>query len=116
MEYEAFIKAIQNAGVAIDDGFLRVEWTVGGVRGKDCYGSDSVNRDVEQEPEFDALDMALLATCPAMGILHYKAILRELVNLSYKQRDDYYGNFEDIAYKKISLRELHAWLKERSII
>lgn len=112
MTYEKFIELITAAGVEDDDGFLSAWWIVGGMEGGDCWGADPFPTAAESEPEFHELDKALLAVAPNLSMLQYKAILRDLVHRTFRQIDEYYGNFENRAYKKVSLRELHAWLEK----
>lgn len=117
MTYDAFIERLKSGGIEIPaNSCLECYWVVGGDKGGDCYGHDYGPQDVEEEPEFHALDEVLSVVCPSITYLQYKDLERNLSRRRYTQQDGYYGAFEDRAAKSILLRELHAWLEEKRLL
>lgn len=116
MTYEEFRETLRRDDIDPSGGKLYAEWTTGGQKGHDYTGHDYGDYDEEQEPPFHALDKALLLVVPSLPILLYKAIERELVHYGCTQRDSYYGQHEELAYKQVSLIELHAWLTEKGLL
>lgn len=98
----------------IRDGKIEIEWTTGGRTGGSCW--DTGDRDPhyaiegEPEPEFEDLDRLLEALTPNMTFLQYKKIRRDMVVVNSRSRNDYYGNYTNMATKTVDLRQLYTYL------
>jgi hypothetical protein len=89
---------------------IHIDWTIGGYAGGSCWGDKPYPREVEKEPEFEALDMVLELFCPNITLFQYKKLIKELVHYSKSYCPDYYGNNLEEAHKTVGLKELYDYI------
>jgi len=95
---------------------IAVEWTVGGQSGGSCWDDGEATHyaiDTEPEPEFDDLDKLLEQIFPAISYLQYKVLNRELVVVTEKHENDYYGNYTNYQRKTVDLGDLYDYLEKK---
>ncbi len=95
---------------------LSVTWTVGGVTGNSCWGSDPRPVSGEPEPDFEELDCLLEALCPEIRYLQYKKLVQSVVQTRDHANPDYYGNYTDLRTKFVSLTEVCRYLESRGLV
>jgi hypothetical protein len=84
---------------------------IGGMSGGSCWGSRAESYTLERGPcELLLLDALLEQVAPSMSFLHYRALLREVQQGTYTQRE-YYGNRTDYAYVYLPLSTIAARLE-----
>jgi len=89
-------------------------WTTGGMTGGTCWSSEHYPIEAEPECELEELDKILEFLCPGITYLQYKKIER-LITITFKNDgSDYYGNWTEYKYKRISLTVLYRALQEIS--
>jgi hypothetical protein len=118
MLFEEFLEKVEPilGKWTVERGEIRIEWTVGGVTGGSCWGTEHIPRNAEPEPEFKDLDKILEQLCPDISFLQYKRLCREVIEIGEDTRNDYYGNYRDEAYKKVSLCRLWRVLSEQDLV
>jgi len=89
-------------------------WTIGGVTGNSCWGTEARPRNGEPEPDFVVLEKILSKVCKDISFLEYKALLRNVdMREDYGQDDaDYYGNYSEQCIKAINVKKLYDCLRE----
>lgn len=114
MRYHEFLTELRQGGIDIGDKeTLEVEWSTGGLTGGG-YRADVEPYPYESEPEpnFDALDKVLELVAPGITFLQYKRLAASVVHYVHETHAEYYGNRRDVAYKRVLLKELFAWLTD----
>jgi hypothetical protein len=85
---------------------------VGGMSGGNCWDGEARSYTLERGPcELLLLDALLEQVAPSMSFLHYRALLREVQDGTYTQRE-YYGNRTEYAYTYIPLSTVATRLTE----
>lgn len=101
---------------AIKDGIISVDWTIGGVTGGDCWGSDAdIPRTADPEPEFEDLDKILAEVCPNISFLQYKRLCQAIIKTKDWTEAGYYGNYYEKRIKSFSIAELEEYLKDNNL-
>lgn len=101
---------------AIKDGIISVDWTIGGITGGDCWGSDAdIPRTADPEPEFEDLDKILAEVCPNISFLQYKRLCQAIIKTKDWTEAGYYGNYYEKRIKSFSIAELEEYLKDNNL-
>lgn len=101
---------------AIKDGIISVDWTIGGITGGDCWGSDAdIPRTADPEPEFEDLDKILAEVCPNISFLQYKRLCQAVIKTKEETENCYYGNYYEKRIKSFSIAELEEYLKDNNL-
>lgn len=100
-QLEEYLKANPNPYIYGGDmgksfeGFHSDSWTVGGLTGGNCWGSDADQAvRAEEAPEFNQLDQFLETYYPKITFLQYKKLL-PLIKTREFTVGEYYGNYTD---------------------
>jgi hypothetical protein len=96
----------------LDDGFLYIEWVIGGITGNSCWGKDELPVEANSEPSFEALDKLLEEVFPTISYLQFKRLEKLIKQDEYSDGGDYYGNYYKYTYKVINLRALYDELQK----
>ena len=101
---------------AIKDGIIRVDWTIGGVTGGDCWGSSAnTARIADPEPEFESLDRILAEVCPNISFIQYKRLCQAIIKTKEEIENCYYGNYYEKRIKSFSIADLEEYLKDNNL-
>ncbi len=101
---------------AIKEGIISVDWTIGGVTGGDCWGSDAdISITADPEPEFEDLDKILAEVCPNISFLQYKRLCQAIIKTKDWTEAGYYGNYYEKRIKSFSIAELEEYLKDNNL-
>ncbi len=101
---------------AIKDGIISVDWTIGGITGGDCWGSDAdIPRTADPEPEFEDLDKILAEVCPNISFLQYKRLCQAVIKTKEETENCYYGNYYEKRIKSFSIADLEEYLKDNNL-
>lgn len=101
---------------AIKEGIISVDWTIGGITGGDCWGSDAdIPRTADPEPEFEDLDKILAEVCPNISFLQYKRLCQAIIKTKDWTEAGYYGNYYEKRIKSFSIAELEEYLKDNNL-
>lgn len=94
------------------------EWLCGGITGNSCWGRDP--RPVEPdtpETSIKALDAFLLKVAPSINFLQYRNIENDILERdTYDTGCDYYGNYSEYSYLKVTVEGLYNKLVELNLI
>lgn len=95
---------------------LEMKWRTGGASGGDCWGGEAVFcNDGEPIPEFDDFDNLLTEVVPYITFLQYKSLTR-LIETDTEHENDYYGNYDVYAVKRIEIEKIWEFLCNHGII
>ncbi len=97
---------------------LEVSWETGGVRGG-SYHEDSENEDYtcdDPPAELTALDLIIEKLAPDMGFIPYKRMCSKVVEQDSYSNNEYYGNSTNYSVKRVDLKTLYDYFKEKSIL
>ena len=94
---------------------LFVEWCTGGVSGGSCWDSSTPQPYTSNESpaELTELDAILEHFHPNISFIQYKNMLHTLVEEGTRHESEYYGNSTDYRWKKIELKKLYDYMKEK---
>ena len=97
----------------VKDCWIIKRWTIGGLSGGSCWGTERYAITADPEPEFIDLDEILAEVAPEISYLEYKKLLRKVDACDTTTTDhDYYGNHTDDAIKAINIKNLYDSLAE----
>ncbi len=100
-----------------EDGTIKIEWTIGGMTGGNCWegSKDCVARSADPEPEFEYLNKILENLCPDIKFLQYKRLCQEIIKTDNRYESGYYGNHYEYAIKSFKISDLEKYLKENNL-
>lgn len=96
---------------------ISVSWVVGGMTGGNCWdGGAKYSVDPEPEPEMTVLNDFLEKVAPNITYLQYRKISELIENEIDDQNPDWYGNYRTTVSKRLDVKVLFDYLKEKGII
>lgn len=123
MTPEEFLNIIRDLKLFTDRDKISLEhsleaiWTIGGMSGGNCWGDDpSYPVEGEMEPDLENLDLVIEKLCPEITFLAYKRIISKIVKYDQDTDAEYYGNYRDMATKRVILSDLYEALKKEGLI
>jgi len=95
---------------------IRIQWTIGGQSGGNCWNGaeHSYATDAEPEPEFEALDKIFEKYWSEISYIKYKRFCAKHIETSEDTDTEYYGNYTNYAVKTVQLEKLYEFLCENN--
>lgn len=94
-----------------------VTWCMGGQTGGNCWNDNpTYPLDSEPEPDMPLLDTLLEEVAPQMTVKQYKMLLSQVVQLTERTENEYYGNYTHYGTKKVEFDLLYDALVSMGVI
>ena len=96
---------------------LECRWRGPGISGGNCWDEGGHYSDPgDEEPEFEELYNYLEEKAPTLSFLHFKHIEKNFVEREHKEYREYYGNHSSEYFKRVNVKILDEYLKEKGYV